>query len=233
MGVLKKITVVVLVWLCAAPAIAAASPAPRMAAVQREKETQLLFFWSGPVDFSQKKESGRYTLSFDTDAAAPADRLKQILAALPAQWQKMATARNGKKLDFSIVMPAGTNARAVADGRRVTLSLYERGYEKAQKTADAEKAPLPEKPVVPEKTEVVSPSPRADAVPYDDSQKNILLSLSAPVSFAEEQSSPKNQTLKAAQAGYRAASLSFPWARMTAAAAFRRDGYLWLSLIHI
>ncbi len=246
MGVLKKIAAVWLVWLFAAPASAAATPAPRMAAVQREKETQLLFFWRRPVGFSQKNEAGRYTLSFDADAEAPVDRLKQISTALPAQWRKMTAARDGNRLNFSIVLPAGTKARAVADGRRVTLSLYERDYEPAPKTAEkneratvpppafnAGSEPAPEKPVVSEKTvseekEVASDPPRADSVPYDDSQKNISLSLSSPVSFAEERAASEKQALKTAQAGYRAASLSFPWSRMTAAAAFRRDGYVWL-----
>ena len=64
-------------------------------------------------------------------------------------------------------------------------------------------------------------------IPYSASQTDVSLMLSNPKVFGHRPTEYDNLS-KEDLAGYRAASLSFPWSRMTGAAAFRREGYLWI-----
>lgn len=100
MGRLKKIAAFMLVWLAAMPVCATVLPAPRLAAVQREKEIRLQFSWDAAVDFSENTKADRYVLTFLAQSSVPTGRLKQILTALPSRWRQMELTQNGGQLVF-------------------------------------------------------------------------------------------------------------------------------------
>ena len=251
MGRLIKIAVLLGVWLMNLPAFAAA--APDLAVVQREKEIRLLFSWDQPVNFSENTRAGRYTLTFLTPAAVPAGRLRQISTALPRRWRQMTLTEKDGHLTFSVTLPKDSRAFAQKEGNDVFIVLSEKTSlpeprpvsdapetEKKQETAETSSAKTPAvsmPPVISAKQkEVIDDTDEQDeltekidlsAIPYTDSQTNISLSLSSPQIFANKDISSETEPLPDVS-GYRAATLSFPWTRMTAVAAFRRDGYVWI-----
>ncbi len=236
-------------WIFAAQAFAAdpslRPTAPRLAVVQRAGETQLWFFWKNPAGYSETTDKGTYRLTFETPAAVPAGRLKQILTALPEKWRGLDLKQEDGKLVFSVKTPAGGTVAAAASGNGVRVSLYDGDLPKPEKAAEpavesktvapkAEPVPAPAPepaaaPAVPDvPAESVTPAEPEKAVetPYAEAQETVSLTLSAPQSFEEK---IEHRAVKSADvSGYRAASLSFPWNRMTAVAAFRRDGYVWI-----
>lgn len=251
MGRLKKIAAFMLIWLSAVQVSAAVLPSPRLSVVQREHETRLLFSWDKAVDFSENTDAGRYSLTFLEQSAVPDGRLKQILTALPAQWRQMELTQKDGRLFFSVVLPKDGSAFAQKDGRDVFVVLKKK--EKRRGLPVVEKA-VPqvekkqEKNVVslssPKKEPAVSeqeiidesdehknavPAEKIDLskIPYAESQTNISLNLSSPQIF-EDKTDQKKEVQPENVSGYRSATLSFPWNRMTAVAAFRRDGYVWI-----
>lgn len=64
------------------------------------------------------------------------------------------------------------------------------------------------------------------ALQLADSDIIQLVNVSDPLGFDEEKA--EAQVNRAIDAGYRVVSLAFPWQRRASAAAFRRDGYLWV-----
>ncbi len=251
MGRLIKIAVLLGVWLMNLPAFAAA--APDLAVVQREKEIRLLFSWDQPVNFSENTRAGRYTLTFLTPAAVPAGRLRQISTALPRRWRQMTLTEKDGHLTFSVTLPKDSRAFAQKEGNDVFIVLSEKTSlpeprpvsdapetEKKQETSENSSAEIPavltpplisakQKEVIDDADEQDESPEKIDlsAIPYTDSQTNISLSLSSPQIFANKDISSETEPLPDVS-GYRAATLSFPWTRMTAVAAFRRDGYVWI-----
>ena len=251
MGRLIKIVLLLGVWLMNLPAFAAA--APDLAVVQREKEIRLLFSWDQPVNFSENTRAGRYTLTFLTPAAVPAGRLRQISTALPRRWRQMTLTEKDGHLTFSVTLPKDSRAFAQKEGNDVFIVLSEKTSlpelrpvsdapetEKKQETSENSSAEIPavltpplisakQKEVIDDADEQDESPEKIDlsAIPYTDSQTNISLSLSSPQIFANKDISSETEPLPDVS-GYRAATLSFPWTRMTAVAAFRRDGYVWI-----
>lgn len=252
MGRLKKIAAFMLVWLAAMPVCAAVLPAPRLAAVQREKEIRLQFSWDAAVDFSENTKADRYVLTFLAQSSVPTGRLKQILTALPSRWRQMELTQNGGQLVFSVVLPKDGSVSAQKDGHNVFVVLREKEKnaapvsvpakveQKAEKQQE-KNAPPPSSPAPPvsvSEQEIIDDSDEQNdtvpageidlsKIPYTESQTNISLNLSSPQIF-ENKTEQKKEVLPADVSGYRAATLSFPWNRMTAVAAFRRDGYVWI-----
>lgn len=243
MGRLKKIAAFMWVWLFAVQVSAAVPPAPRLSVVQREHETRLQFSWGGAVDFSENTDAGRYSLTFLTQSSVPAGRLKQILTALPAQWRQMELTQKNGQLIFSVVLPKDGSAFARKDGRDIFVVLREkekqpdRPPEKSQGKNVVPSVLPAERPIAAEQ-EIIDdidnenkavPAQEIDLskIPYTESQTNISLNLSSPQIF-ENRTGQKKEVQQEDVSGYRAATLSFPWNRMTAVAAFRRDGYVWI-----
>lgn len=243
MGRLKKIAAFMWVWLFAVQVSAAVSPAPRLSVVQREHETRLLFSWGGVVDFSENTGAGRYSLTFLTQSSVPAGRLKQILTALPVQWRQMELTQKNGQLIFSVVLPKDGSAFARKDGRDIFVVLREKEKQPArpsEKSQEKNVVPLAlpaERPIAAEQEIIDDIDDENKAVsaqeidlskiPYAESQTNISLNLSSPQIF-ENRTDQKKEVQQEDVSGYRAATLSFPWTRMTAVAAFRRDGYVWI-----
>lgn len=243
MGRLKKIAAFMWVWLFAVQVSAAVPPVPRLSVVQREHETRLQFSWGGAVDFSENTDAGRYSLTFLTQSSVPAGRLKQILTALPAQWRQMELTQKNGQLIFSVVLPKDGSAFARKDGRDIFVVLREkekqpdRPPEKSQGKNVVPSVLPAERPIAAEQ-EIIDdidnenkavPAQEIDLskIPYTESQTNISLNLSSPQIF-ENRTGQKKEVQQEDVSGYRAATLSFPWNRMTAVAAFRRDGYVWI-----
>ena len=61
------------------------------------------------------------------------------------------------------------------------------------------------------------------SLPYQEEKPNVSLELHDKKAIAEQERQDRLSGFS-----YRAATLGFPWTRMTGCAAFRRDGYLWL-----
>lgn len=102
----------------------------------------------------------------------------------------------------------------------------------AEQKPDPEKtsAPATKKEVIDDQDDIVEKAPvRVDLslIPYNESQSDISLMLSDPLIF-ENKNENEKLTERDDISGYRAASLSFSWSRMTGVATFRRDGYLWI-----
>ena len=287
----KKITAFFLIWLAVVPALAAVKPLPDLSVIQREKETQLVFSWSEPVEFSEEIRDGKYILSFSAQVSESTGSLNQIRTALPIQWRNVRLTQDGEKLLFSVALPKNGSARAHKKGKNILLSFFE-GKQSAmpEATAQTEIKPSAVKKEASEKQRIVSetgtpteiksssdnvkkeveentslpqevplsspsqkkvseqqPEPVAQEliddqeeateqkkspeqadlslIPYAETQKNVSLTLSDPKSFDDKVNG--NVALNDLS-GFRAATLSFPWTRMTGGAAFRRDGYLWI-----
>ncbi|MGN1079285.1 MAG: hypothetical protein ACI4TE_03840, partial [Alphaproteobacteria bacterium] len=252
MGRLKKIAAFMLMWLSAVQVSAAVLPAPRLSVVQREHETRLLFSWDKAVGFSENTDAGKYSLIFLEQSAVPDDRLRQILTALPTQWRQMDLTQKNGRVIFSVVLPKNGGAFAQKDGRDVFVVLKEKEnrparlpvaekavpqVEKKQEKKAVFLSPSKKEPAVSEqeiidesneqKNEVPAEKIDLSKIPYAESQTNISLNLSSPQIF-EDKTNQKKEVQPGDVSGYRAATLSFPWTRMTAVAAFRRDGYVWI-----
>lgn len=252
MGRLKKIAAFMLIWLSAVQASAAVLPAPRLSVVQREHETRLLFSWDKAVDFSENTDAGKYSLIFSEQSAVPDGRLRQILTALPAQWRQMELTQKNGRVIFSVVLPKDGNAFAQKDGRDVFVVLKKKEKQPAhlpvagkaasqvekKQEKNAASLPSPKKEPAVSEQEIIDetdeqkntvPAEKIDLskIPYAESQTNISLNLSSPQIF-EDKTDQKKGVQSDDVSGYRAATLSFPWTRMTAVAAFRRDGYVWI-----
>ncbi len=246
MNRLKKIAAFIFVWLIAVRVCAAVFSVPHLAVVQREKEIRLQFFWDSAVDFSEKTDAGKYFLTFSSQSSVPAERLKQILTALPEQWRQMTLTQQGGRLIFSVVLPENGHVSARKDGRNVFVVLQEKKnvsvspvaskkklkpVEKKQEKENSSSAVSTEKQSEPLQ-EIIDDAALAkkfdtSKMPYTEAQTNISLNVSSPQIFgskAEQVKLPEPVDVS----GYRSASLSFPWTRMTAVAAFRRDGYVWI-----
>ena len=241
-------------WGClvAVQAFGAVLSAPDLAVVQRQNEIQLLFSWPETVGFSEKKETDRYTLTFLTHSLIPKQQFKQILTALPPRWKKMTLEEKNGQLTLSVVLPKDGKAVAQKEGNNVFITLHEANFipDKVAQTVKTEKQsqktePLNPEPIAPDKQNVpkeneeeiidddeekissVSVNTDLFYIPYTEAETNISLTLSNPQIFKSEPEL-KKEVQPADLAGYRAATLSFPWNRMTAVAAFRRDGYVWI-----
>ncbi|MBR1778781.1 MAG: hypothetical protein IJ752_09410 [Alphaproteobacteria bacterium] len=248
----RQIAVFLLVWLAVVPAVAAVAAPPGLSVVQRDKEIQLIFSWEKPVDFSEEKRDGRYFLSFPVQVTEPVGNLDQIRTALPAQWRQMRLTK-GNKLTFSVVLPKNGRAQARKEGSFVFVSLSEGKDKRAPKTAKDDAKPKSEEKMSASSSQNTEDRPAFVAVaqeiiddqeeltvpqlpvqvdlsllPYKEAQTSISLTLSDPKIFDAKSSETSVLTLSQDTAGYRAATLSFPWSRMTGVAAFRRDGYLWI-----
>ena len=123
---MKRIVFFLLNWLIVMPAFALAAAAPDMSVVQREKETQLVFSWNEPVDFSEKTENGEYRLSFKTQIAGEFGTPDQIQAALPSKWRKIRFSKRKYGFDVIVSLPVKGAARAQKKGNVVWLSLFEK-----------------------------------------------------------------------------------------------------------
>ena len=151
-------------------------------------------------------------------------------------------AKNGQ-LIFSVVLPKDGSAFARKDGRDIFVVLREkekqpdRPPEKSQGKNVVPSVLPAERPIAAEQ-EIIDdidnenkavPAQEIDLskIPYTESQTNISLNLSSPQIF-ENRTGQKKEVQQEDVSGYRAATLSFPWNRMTAVAAFRRDGYVWI-----
>lgn len=252
MGRLKKIAAFMLIWLSAVQASAAVLPAPRLSVVQREHETRLLFSWDKAVDFSENTDAGKYSLIFSEQSAVPDGRLRQILTALPAQWRQMELTQKNGRVIFSVVLPKDGSAFAQKDGHDVFVVLKKKEKQPAhlpvagkaasqvekKQEKNAASLPSPKKEPAVSEQEIIDetdeqkntvPAEKIDLskIPYAESQTNISLNLSSPQIF-EDKTDQKKGVQPDDVSGYRAATLSFPWTRMTAVAAFRRDGYVWI-----
>ena len=270
----KIITAFFLLWLTVMPAIAAVMPPPDLSVIQREKETQLVFSWKAPVNFTEETREGQYLLSFPVQVSGAVDSLNQIRAALPSQWRGINLTQSKKGLLFSVSLPENGSARALkkGKGRVILVSLSEAAPVLSEtKTKTEPASPVssqsPEKQIQKKQEPVeeivpppVSPEPlpeekndkqekpsareevanrkesaqKSEAeqvdlslIPYTETQTNISLTLSNPQSFDNKIEGYENMPTDNVS-GYRAATLSFPWSRMTGVAAFRRDGYLWI-----
>lgn len=246
MGRLKKITICFFVWLFALQAVAAEVSVPRLSVVQRGNESRLSFFWDRSVDFSEKIESGRYMLTFLLPSAAPAGRLKQILTAFPASWKQMELRQINGQLVFFVTLPENARAFATKNKNEIIVSLSENKDSAVMPSEQRERDEIQIKPEKKQSSNMSKPvdqeiiddqndkSIQGNAVdidpslvPYRETQSNVSLTLSDPLIFEDHLEQTKEVQIPDA-AGYRAASLSFPWNRMTAVAAFRRDGYVWI-----
>ncbi|MBO4644360.1 MAG: hypothetical protein J5716_07125, partial [Alphaproteobacteria bacterium] len=263
-----------MLWLTVMPAIAAVMPPPDLSVIQREKETQLVFSWKAPVNFTEETREGQYLLSFPVQVSGAVDSLNQIRAALPSQWRGINLTQSKKGLLFSVSLPENGSARALkkGKGRVILVSLSEAAPVLSEtKTKTEPASPVssqsPEKQIQKKQEPVeeivpppVSPEPlpeekndkqekpsareevanrkesaqKSEAeqvdlslIPYTETQTNISLTLSNPQSFDNKIEGYENMPTDNVS-GYRAATLSFPWSRMTGVAAFRRDGYLWI-----
>ena len=122
---LRTIAAFFLIWLAVAPAVAAVMQPPDLSVIQREKNTQLVFSWSEPVDFSEEIRDGQYFLSFPVQLSGAVGSLDQIRAALPVQWRRMRFAQNEKGLLFSLGLPKNGSALTQKRGKTVLLSFFE------------------------------------------------------------------------------------------------------------
>lgn len=246
------VTVLFFVWLFAVQAFAAVVPFPRLAVIQREKTTELIFSWPSAVSFSEKQDGRQYEVVFKSSSVPDTAGLDSVLPALPSELKQMSLSAEGNDLKFSVRLPPGYSAGAKASGVQVFVALSESGAEEKKAPAPAP-APAKEtpKPVVqsppaeqkpaapvdvptgpliddtPEKTEPMPQIDVASVVPYAPGQTDVSLSLSSPKIFSKDKN-PQDDKIITLASGYRSATLSFPWTRMTAVATFRRDGYLWI-----
>lgn len=223
----------------ASPAVRSRPASPlRLFAVQRRGLDQIVFSWDKPVPFTETNGKGTYELSFDSPVSPRVVDMTQVVAVLPARLQNWHLSSSGGKLLLSGSVPEGYRVWAEKKGRQVYLNF-------AASSADAPAAP--EKPAKPAPVPVVRPavlppalpaskSENAEArqnaalsglIPYSADQESVqLVNVSEPEGFSRTSSSAASGP--SPSSGYRVVSLSFSWPRMTAAAAFRRDGYLWV-----
>lgn len=236
MNGLKQIAVFFLILLANMPALAAVVSSPALSVIQRENEIRLVFSWEQPTDFTEKTTSERYHLSFPVQISDEVLELNQIRTALPAQWRRMLLRKTDKGLFFEVALPKDGSAKAEKKGKNIFVVLRQNEKKEAPSLKEERKEikketikPSPlrtqEKKVETVKEKEVS---SADfSVPYEEHQTDVSLVLSDPQIF--EKKSSKNLSRKQTDlSGYRAVTLSFPWSRTTGAAAFRRDGYVWL-----
>ena len=251
MSGLKRIAVFFLFWLTTVSAWASVVPPPALSVVQREKEIQLIFSWDISVEFNEKTQNGRYSLSFPVQLSEPAASLDQVKTALPEKWRRMGLIQEEQKMDFFVFLPKEGNVRAEKQKNNVIISLSDGQKTETVVPKIVERKLKPENPpvetraaeekkqekaqdviqdVIDDQVEVSEKIPvqvDLSLIPYKDSQDNISLTLSDPQSF-ENKSGDLEKISSENSTGYRVATLSFPWSRTTGIAAFRRDGYLWL-----
>lgn len=215
-----------LMLLTAARAFAAVSVFPdaqvRLFAVQRADENRLVFSFPVKTGFKEKTAGDRYTVTFDAAVSNPeALRVRHVLSTFPKEMQQAGV--SGNPLTLTLRLPKGHTAKAVQNGRKVTISV--RRIPAALPKAEAKPVQQPQaKPVPPpEKSEPPEPVSKPAE---EDEQADISLNIKEPVSLTPPV--PDAEIVMPQDTGYRSVSLSFPWTRMTAAAAFRRQGYLWL-----
>lgn len=248
----RKTAVLFIFFLvCGLPAAFAMTAAPMLSVIQREKEIQLFFLWDDNVDFTETAENGAYRLSFPVRIDKETASLEQIRTGLPVQWRKMGMERKNDSLDFWIRLPDKGRARAQKKGKSVIVSLTENDAVPAAlpvsvRPPDKDKTKKTDKDVSSEKTDAIPPATKGPVIsddsenenkeqvsidlsliPYSHKETDVSLTLSDPESFKYDASGKKN-THTEDVSGYRTATLSFPWSRITGLAAFRRDGYLWL-----
>lgn len=248
MNGLRRISIFFLFWLATAPAWASVISPPGLSVIQREKEIQLIFSWDNPVDFGEETRNGRYLLSFPVRFSEPAVSLDQVKAALPAKWRRMGMLQDKQKTDFFVFLPKEGAAYAEKQGKNVVIFLRDEKKPEvvvSSKIVEKKVKPNPE-PVETktgeekkreepqdiiddqaEESEKIPVQVDLSLIPYKESQASVSLMLSDPQSFENKADDPDNAVSEDA-AGYRVATLSFPWSRTTGIAAFRRDGYLWL-----
>lgn len=223
-----------LTLLTAARAFAAVSVFPdaqvRLFAVQRADENLLVFSFPAETGFKEKTSGDRYTLTFDAAVSNPeALRVRHVLSTFPQEMQQAGV--SGNPLTLTLRLPKGQTAKAVKNGRKITVFVKRAAVpkpapakEKAEKSAEkpaakpaGQPAPKPE------------PAPVSEQkVPEPKEADEPLLPDTLPEIKAPTQNLSVPDVAMPQDKGYRSVSLSFPWTRMTAAAAFRRQGYLWL-----
>lgn len=225
--------VLMLTLLTAARAFAAVSVFPdaqvRLFAVQRADENSLVFSFPAKTGFKEKTSGDRYTLTFDAAVSNPeALRVRHVLTTFPKEMQQADV--SGNPLTLTLRLPKGQTVKAVQNGRKVTVVI---------KRAAAPK-PAPEKreavkpaetPVIqPAEKPVEKPAPKPDLVAVSEPNQTDepLIPDVLPAVRGPSQNLSVPDVVMPQDKGYRSVSLSFPWTRMTAAAAFRRQGYLWL-----
>lgn len=226
-------------------------------AVQRANADQIVFSWRERTPFSQETKNGVYQISFRTDIPADSIDLTQIVSVLPPDLQKWDVSSGNGRLSVSVALPDGYQADAGERGTRVYLNLTPvkgRKIEAAarrpvttgrpssagaagkpssgMKTSKGKATVKNVSPPVPPASEKKPEPPEEPAekpiepLPYSDDQDTVrLVQVSDPHGFSSE-----DETALPAfgESGWRSVTLSFSWPRLTGAAAFRRDGYLWI-----
>ncbi len=215
--------------------------------VQRADYDQIVFVWDKQTPFSQKRDGKLYEISFNTPVSADSVDLRQVMSVLPRGFQNWRFSSWNGKLTLQIPLPEGYSAAAEERGRQIYITLKHPAGQPSffnlpvvkkkeiaplkEKTEPAVKAPLPEPAPVSAPVALVS-APEAldeETAPYSAEAENVrLVGVSDPARFSEHDEILKNAPPPEEGAGYRSVTLSFSWPRMTGAAAFRRDGYLWV-----
>ncbi|HBO58367.1 MAG TPA: hypothetical protein DD624_00440 [Alphaproteobacteria bacterium] len=186
----------------------------RLFAVQRADENRLVLSFPEQVTFTEKTAGDDYTVVFDAALSNP-DTLKvrRVLSTFPKEMRQVTV--SGNPLSLTLRRPKGQRVKAVQNGRRITISVSPFVESRAEEKKVPEPVAKPEaaQPVQPEKTA--------------DDAENISLNIIKPFPLTADENGQAEVVIPS-ESGYRSVSLSFPWTRMTAAAAFRRQGYLWL-----
>ena len=192
----------------------------RLFAVQRADENRLVLSFPEQVDFKEKISGDDYTLVFDAAVSNPdALKVRRVLATFPQEMRQAAV--SGNPLTLTLRRPKGQVVKTVRNGRRVTVIVASA----VQKRTDEQNAPE----IKPAARDVPEPQVSAEKTAENavENAENISLNVINPAALAED-AEKRTEIIVPQESGYRSVSLSFPWTRMTAAAAFRRQGYLWL-----
>ncbi|MEW5728737.1 MAG: tetratricopeptide repeat protein [Pseudomonadota bacterium] len=209
----------------AAPAQAPPAPEPPVDLNVRGGEhtgfNRLVFDWARPVGYTVDLSGGQVTIAFERPARVNATALE---ASLPADVKLAAVRQQGKGTAVVLTLPADMRVRHFTSGPRVALDLVRpAGSAPPPRAAGATPVPLAPAPGTAEQPPALAPTAPAPAptTPAEDLAKIM------------PQSRPGNGSAAAPAAAQPAqppmvASLGVPFDQPTAAAAFRRAGWLWL-----
>lgn len=238
--------------VAAAPENSAATSVS-LAVFQGFEEYRIFFDWHEDMPFEQSRDGNVYTLSFLKKLHPSMLSLEKIATALPENLRQWRIEAAGDRLFMTLILPPSVTANAARDKGAIVLTLRRKNAASAPKkpTASAsEKPPASEKPsVAADKKDASAPAQSAaeeksaERAAREDIARQLAESFSpesaivntrvdviAPVGFGKKRgaASGKKEFSAKNEGGYRIAMLSFPWSKMTALAAFRRGGYLWL-----
>ncbi|MGE5547236.1 MAG: hypothetical protein ACM33T_10080, partial [Solirubrobacterales bacterium] len=199
---------------------------------------RLVFDWPQPVGYSVNLADGKVVVSFDRPARLNATALE---ASLPADVKFVETRPAGKGTAVVLALPADMRVRHFTTGPRVALDLVRpAGSPPPPRAAGTPAPPLAPAPGASEQPPALKPLAQepAPTPPVEDLAKRLPPPRpeAAPPAAAPAQAAPAAATPAGPAATAPApaaptaqvASMGVPFDQPTAAAAFRRGGWLWL-----